>query len=89
MTIQPAADAVHADTRTPVRSAAAAAAHEYTSAVAATELFVAGVLGRPSRSDIARYTALQERENAAWRRRREAFAALGLHREPQSAEGSW
>ncbi|NUT33426.1 MAG: hypothetical protein HOV79_10160 [Hamadaea sp.] len=78
-----------AELRTPVRSAAETAAHAYAAAVTATELFVAGILGRPTEADIARFTALQERENVAWQRRREAFAALGLHHAPHVAGGSW
>jgi hypothetical protein len=69
--------------------AAETAAREYATAVRATESFVAGLADAPTRVDLARYTALQERENAAWQQRREAFAALGLHHEPQIVENAW
>jgi len=78
------------DEPSPIRqSAAEVAAHAYSAAVRATAVFVTGLPGPPTHVDLARYTSLLERENAAWQRRREAFAALGLHHQPQAVDDTW
>jgi hypothetical protein len=69
--------------------AAETAAQAYMAAVRATELFVASLAGTPGSVDLSHYTMLQERENIAWLRRREAFATVGLHHEPQAVDSTW
>lgn len=73
------------DEQSPIhQSAAEMAAYAYFVAVRATTQFVNALPGTPTKADLAQYTSLLERENIAWQRRREAFAALGLHHEPES-----
>ncbi|MEV0267872.1 hypothetical protein AB0H43_03780 [Hamadaea sp. NPDC050747] len=69
--------------QSPIRqSAAEMAARAYSAAVRATELFITSLPGTPTDEDLARYTGLLKREDAAWQERREAFAALALRHEP-------